>query len=66
MANGGIKSIGNFFHDVRAELHKVTWPSKATIRTYTLGVILIIAVLTLAIFLADSLFSSILSWILNL
>jgi preprotein translocase subunit SecE len=63
---GGIKSIGNFFHDVRAELRKVTWPSKSTVRTYTVGVIAIIAVLGLAIFLADSVLSSLLSWILSL
>ncbi|MDI6602454.1 MAG: preprotein translocase subunit SecE [Thermoanaerobacteraceae bacterium] len=68
MANygGGIKAIRDFFHDVRAELRKVTWPSRPTVRTYTLGIILIIAVLSLAIFLADSIFALLLAWILNL
>ncbi len=68
MANNGgaIKSIRNFFHDVRAELRKVTWPSRPTVRTYTLGVILIIAVLGLAIFIADYVFATLLSWVLSL
>ncbi|TZE82703.1 preprotein translocase subunit SecE [Calorimonas adulescens] len=68
MANngGGIKSISNFFHDVRAELRKVTWPDRSTVRTYTMGVILIIALLGLFIFLADSVFVTLLNWILSL
>jgi len=45
--------IRQFFHEVRAELKKVTWPSREELQTYTVVVFGVSAALTLYIFALD-------------
>jgi preprotein translocase subunit SecE len=64
MAGEGRKIV-KFFKDVRAEMKKVTWPSRKTVITYTEIVLIVMALLTVFIFLIDSIFSYLLKLIIK-
>ncbi|SHF37030.1 preprotein translocase subunit SecE [Thermoanaerobacter uzonensis DSM 18761] len=64
MAGEGRKIV-KFFKDVRAEMKKVTWPSRETMITYTEIVLIVVALLTVFIFLIDSVFSYLLKLIIK-
>jgi len=64
MAGEGRKFV-KFFKDVRAEMKKVTWPSRKTVITYTEIVLIVMALLTVFIFLIDSIFSYLLKLIIK-
>ncbi|EGD50281.1 preprotein translocase, SecE subunit [Thermoanaerobacter ethanolicus JW 200] len=49
MAGEGRKIV-KFFKDVRAEMKKVTWPSRETMITYTEIVLIVVALFTVFIF----------------
>ena len=49
--------IRQFFHEVRAELKKVTWPSLEELQTYTIVVFGVSTALTLYIFALDWMFT---------
>lgn len=46
--------LRQFFHEVRVELQKVTWPSRADVRATTLVVIVTIGVFALYFLVVDS------------
>ena len=50
---GFFKRIGNYFSDVRAEMHRVVWPSRPELKNYSLGVIAMLLVFGVAIWLVD-------------
>ncbi|MBQ2940608.1 MAG: preprotein translocase subunit SecE [Clostridia bacterium] len=50
------KRIGRFFKDVKAELKKVTWPTKNQAVKNTVVVLIFLIVIGLFVFLIDSLF----------
>ncbi|GAB6118498.1 preprotein translocase subunit SecE [Thermoanaerobacter brockii subsp. lactiethylicus] len=64
MAGEGRKIV-KFFKDIRAEMKKVTWPSRKTVITYTEIVLIVMALLTVFIFLIDSIFSYLLKLIIK-
>ncbi|MBE3593256.1 MAG: preprotein translocase subunit SecE [Thermoanaerobacter sp.] len=64
MAGEGRKIV-KFFKDVRAEMKKVTWPSRETLITYTEIVLIVVALFTVFIFLIDSVFSYLLKLIIK-
>ena len=51
-----------YFSDVRSEMHRVVWPTKAELRNYTVGVISMLIVFAVSIFLIDNL----ITWLLTL
>ena len=55
-----IKNIKEYFQGVRAEVKKITWPSKKEIRNHTIIVIASIGVLMLVFGGLDLMFSKIL------
>ena len=57
--------IRQFFHEVRAELKKVTWPSRQELQTYTIVVFGLSTALTLYVFALDWMFTRGVLWFLN-
>jgi len=55
-----IKKIKEYFQGVRAEVKKITWPSKKEVRNHTIIVIVSIGVLMLIFGGMDMIFSKIL------
>jgi len=53
-----------YIHDVRAELHKVIFPTKVQVRQAFLAVILVVTVISIFLALVDLLMSSIVSSVL--
>jgi preprotein translocase subunit SecE len=62
---GSTKKLGNYFKGVRAELKKVSWPSKKELINYTIVVIAICTIISLAVWLIDSGLHQILSLIIR-
>lgn len=58
--------VGNFFRGVLSELKKVHWPSKKQVANYTVIVLVFTAVMALAIWIVDSIFSLVITKILGL
>ncbi len=58
-------SIRQFFHEVRAELKKVTWPSREELQTYTVVVFGLSTALTFYIFGLDWVFTRGVLWVLE-
>jgi preprotein translocase subunit SecE len=57
--------IRQFFHEVRAELKKVTWPSREELQTYTVVVFGVAAALTVYVFALDQIFHRGVLWFLE-
>ena len=51
---GFFKRIGNWFGDVKAEMRRVTWPSKDELRSYSVAVIVMLVVFGVLIWLVDT------------
>ena len=51
---GFFKRIGNWFGDVRLEMHRVTWPTKAELTNYSVAVIITLVVFGVILWLVDS------------
>ncbi len=48
-----IRDGRQYLTDVRAEFHKITWPGQKEWRGTTIGVLIVVAVMTLLLGLAD-------------
>jgi preprotein translocase subunit SecE len=48
------KRIGKFFKDVVNELKKVTWPSRKNLISYTVAVLVFVAIMMLVVYGIDS------------
>jgi preprotein translocase subunit SecE len=57
--------IRQFFAEVRAELRKVTWPSREELTTYTVVVFALATALTLYVFALDWVFHRSVLWFLQ-
>ncbi len=57
--------IVQFFQEVRAELRKVTWPSREELQTYTIVVFGVSTALTLYVFALDWVFGKGVIWFLE-
>ena len=62
---GKIAKIPQFFNEVRAEIKKVSWPSKPELMNATIVVIIAAALLTTYIALLDVLFSKLIQMFLQ-
>ncbi len=51
---GFFKRIANWFGDVRLEMHRVSWPSKAELTNYSVAVIITLVVFGVILWLVDS------------
>lgn len=51
---GFFKRIGNWFGDVKAEMRRVTWPTKTELKNYSLAVIVMLVIFGVVIWLVDS------------
>jgi preprotein translocase subunit SecE len=50
---GFFRGIVTFYHDVVAEMRKVTWPERAQVRQATIAIIIFVLLIGLVIFLLD-------------
>lgn len=62
---GFLKRTGRFFKEVRSEMKKVTWPTKDDLVTYTIVVLVSVAIVSGFIWVADTVLYKILSLILR-
>lgn len=60
------RKLGNFLKDVKAELKKVTWPSKTEVTSTTIVVIAATVFFGFYLFFMDVIFSWVISQIKNL
>ncbi len=49
--------LGQFLKEVRAEMRKVSWPTRSEVTSYTIVVIVVVAITTIFVYLADLAFS---------
>ena len=52
--NGFFSRVRGWFADVKAEMHRVTWPSKAELKNYSIAVIVMLVVFGVAVWLVDT------------
>ena len=52
-AGGFFRSVVDFYHDVVAEMRKVTWPEWTQVRQATIAIIIFVLLIGLVIFLLD-------------
>jgi preprotein translocase subunit SecE len=50
------QKVGGYFYDVRAEMHKVTWPTRTELRNYTFAVITMLIIFGVLIWAVDTMF----------
>lgn len=61
--NAIIDSIKKYFRGVRAEWGKITWPERQQVMTETIFVIFIVTAFTIAVYLMDIIFKTLLGFI---
>mgnify|MGYP000079937849 FL=1 len=68
-AKAAVKNFGarvsKFFRDIKSELKKVVWPSKADVKTNTIVVLITVAVAAVVMILLDAIFGGILGLIIG-
>lgn len=50
---GGFRRLVSFYHEVMAELRKVTWPEHTQVRSATIAIIIFVLLFGLVIWLLD-------------
>ena len=50
---GVLKRIGHFFKEVVSELKKVTWPTRKTVVSYTIAVVVFVCIMMVIVFFLD-------------
>lgn len=63
-AVGWVAATRQYFVDTRAELQKVTWPKQQEAVGGTIGVLVIVGVITLVLSLVDVSLSKLVEWVL--
>lgn len=61
---GWVQSTRQYFLDVRSELRKVTWPQRQEAVGGTIGVLVIVGVITLVLGVVDLALAKFIEWIL--
>ena len=59
------KDHGKWFREMRSELKKVVWPSKADVKTNTIVVLVTVAIAAVVMILLDAIFGGILGLIIG-
>ena len=62
---GWVQSTHQYFLDVRNELRKVTWPQRQEAVGGTIGVLIIVGVITLVLGVVDLTLVKVIEWILS-
>ncbi|HHX24334.1 MAG: preprotein translocase subunit SecE [Tepidanaerobacteraceae bacterium] len=62
---GVVKRAGRFFREVRSEMRKVTWPTRSDLTTYTIVVLVSVAIVSGFIWIADTILYKAISFILR-
>ena len=62
---GWVQNTRQYFIDVRGELRKVTWPQRQEAVGGTIGVLVIVGVITLVLGVVDLTLAKFLEWILS-
>jgi preprotein translocase subunit SecE len=57
---GFLRAVVAFYHDVVAEMRKVTWPDRTQVRQATIAIIIFVLLIGLVIFLLDLVLSGVL------
>jgi len=63
--NKNNKAKKSFFKDVKAELKKVTWPTKKQVVNNTVGVIIIVIITAIIVFALDFTFKNFNEYVVN-
>jgi preprotein translocase subunit SecE len=53
MAGNAVTAVVELYHDVVAEMRKVTWPDRPQVQQATIAIIIFVLIVGLAIFLLD-------------
>ena len=53
MAGNAVSAVVELYHDVVAEMRKVTWPDRPQVQQATIAIIIFVLIVGLAIFLLD-------------
>ncbi len=53
MAGNAVSAVVALYHDVVAEMRKVTWPDRPQVQQATIAIIIFVLIVGLAIFLLD-------------
>jgi preprotein translocase subunit SecE len=61
---GWVQATRQYFLDVRTELRKVTWPSRQEAVGGTIGVLVIVGVITLVLGVVDLTLAKLVEWVL--
>jgi len=56
MATATNKKSGGFFKSVRAEMKKVSWPTRRELKDYTIVVLIMCTLVTVGIYVFDMIF----------
>ena len=64
-AVGWVAATRQYFVDTRAELQKVTWPKRQEAVGGTIGVLVIVAFMTVVLGAVDGLLSIVFEWLIN-
>ena len=62
---GWVQNTRQYFHDVRSELRKVTWPQRQEAVGGTIGVLVVVGVITLVLGVVDLTLAKFLEWVLS-
>ena len=62
---GWVQDTRQYFLDVRSELRKVTWPQRQEAVGGTIGVLVVVGVITLVLGVVDLTLAKFLEWILS-
>ena len=60
-----VKDRGRWFREMKSELKKVVWPSKADVKTNTIVVLVTVAIAAVVMILLDAIFGGILGLIIG-
>ncbi len=60
-----LKSIAEYFNDVKSELKKVTWPNRQEIITSTIVVVVVVIAFTLFVGIVDEVFIRLIKFLLG-
>jgi preprotein translocase subunit SecE len=59
------KKIKTFFGEVKKEAKNITWPNKNELMSYTIAVLVAVALLSVLIGIEDKLISTFMSWVIR-
>ncbi|MFD9456657.1 preprotein translocase subunit SecE [Streptomyces sp. NPDC059985] len=58
-----LQRLRTFIRQILAELRKVVWPDRRTVRVYSTVVLIFVVIMVLFVFGLDTLFSNIVRWV---